>query len=75
MHVSIFDRHGARILAGQTVIAYSGNCGTWAGWEIWLKERGFAFAGGIDETPPSKGERKSTLVAELRRVSPDPAGG
>lgn len=74
MYVSIFDRHGARILTGQTVIAYSSRCGTWAGWEIWLKENGFILAG-VDETPPSEGERMPTIVAELRRVAPEPAGG
>lgn len=68
MYNVVWDRYGARILAGETTLHY-GTPATWADWEEWVKTSGFKIVSETVEQILPPGERKATVWAEVRRIS------
>lgn len=68
MYNVVWDRYGARILAGETTLHY-GTPATWADWEEWVKTSGFEIVSETIEQILPPGEHKAMVWAGVRRIS------
>jgi len=71
MYNVVWDRYGARILAGETTLHYAPweQVPTWGHWQDWVSATGFEIVSETVEQILPPGDRKATVWAEVRRIS------